>query len=64
MHTYIATYIAGYLSCRAHNLKIHGTQYKSDHTDQLYCHGVLHLKHQGSHAYLIEKENWVNPAIY
>ena len=34
------------------------------HTDQLYCHGVLHLKHQGPHAYLIEKDNWVNPAIY
>ena len=34
------------------------------HSDQLYCHGVLHLKQQGLHTYLIEKDNWVSPTIY
>ena len=27
------------------------------HCDQLYCHGVHHLKQPGLHTYLIEKDN-------
>ena len=34
------------------------------HTDDLYCHGVLHLKQQGPHLYLVEKDNWVKPTVY
>ena len=34
------------------------------HSDQLYCHGILHLKQQGLYTYLIEKDNWVSPTIY
>ena len=29
-------------------------------SDDLYCHGVLHLKQQGLGMYLIEKDNRVN----
>ena len=34
------------------------------YSDQLYCHGVLYLKQQGLHTYLIEKDKWVSPTIY
>ena len=34
------------------------------HSDQLYYHGVLHLKQQRLHTYIIEKDNWVSPTIY
>ena len=34
------------------------------HMDQLYCHGVLHLKQRGPNTYLVEKDNWVNPIVY
>ena len=34
------------------------------HIIDLHCHGVLHLKHQGLHTYLIEKDNRVTPTFF
>ena len=34
------------------------------HSDDLYCHGVLHLKQQGLDMYLIEKDNRVKPTFF
>ena len=33
-------------------------------SDNLYCHGVLHLKQQGLDTYLIEKDNRVKPTKF
>ena len=33
-------------------------------SDDLYCHGVLHLKQQGLDMYLIEKDNRVKPTFF
>ena len=32
-------------------------------SNDLYCHGVLHLKQQGLDTYLIEKDNRVKPTF-
>ena len=34
------------------------------HVDNLYCHGVLHLKYYENDIYLIEKDNWIKPLLY
>ena len=33
-------------------------------SDDLYCHGVLHLKQQGLDTYLVEKDNRVKPTFF
>ena len=33
-------------------------------SDDLYCHGVLHVKQQRLDMYLIEKDNRVKPTFF
>ena len=34
------------------------------HYNDLYCHGVLHLKQQGHETYLIERDHWAKHTLF